>query len=78
MCGPENGYFPLLYVVKMSLCRWVGTKHPYVILKLQFVSESHVLMLNQQMMTQLVSILGKFQTSFFEYNHKRSFIFFMV
>ena len=22
--GPENGNFPLLYVVKMSLCRWVG------------------------------------------------------
>ena len=24
MGGPENGNFPLLYVVKMSLCRWVG------------------------------------------------------
>ena len=22
--GPENGNFPLLYVVKMSLYRWVG------------------------------------------------------
>ena len=22
--GPENGNFPLLYVVKMSLRRWVG------------------------------------------------------
>ena len=22
--GPENGNFPLLYVVKMSFCRWVG------------------------------------------------------
>ena len=22
--GPENGNFPLLYVVKMSLGRWVG------------------------------------------------------
>ena len=22
--GPENGNFPLLYVVKMSLLRWVG------------------------------------------------------
>ena len=22
--GPENGNFPLLYVVKMSLPRWVG------------------------------------------------------
>ena len=24
VCAPENGNFPLLYVVKMSLCRWVG------------------------------------------------------
>ena len=24
MGGPENGNFPLLYVVKMSLRRWVG------------------------------------------------------
>ena len=24
MGGPENGNFPLLYVVKMALCRWVG------------------------------------------------------
>ena len=24
MGGPENGNFPLLYVVKMSLLRWVG------------------------------------------------------
>ena len=22
--GPENGNFPLLYIVKMSLCWWVG------------------------------------------------------
>ena len=22
--GPENGNFPLLYVVKIYLCRWVG------------------------------------------------------
>ena len=35
--GPENGNFPLLNVVKMSLRRWVGgwfrkaSKHPYVI-----------------------------------------------
>ena len=33
--GPENGNFPLLYVVKMSLRRWVGgfkkaSKHPYL------------------------------------------------
>ena len=27
--GPENGNFPLLYVVKMSLRRWVGgSKRP--------------------------------------------------
>ena len=27
--GPENGKFPLLYVVKMSLQRWVGgSKRP--------------------------------------------------
>ena len=27
--GPENGNFPLLYVVKMPLRRWVGgTKKP--------------------------------------------------
>ena len=26
MGGPENGNFPLLYVVKMSLCRWVVQK----------------------------------------------------
>ena len=26
MGGPENGYFPLLYVVKMSLRRWVVQK----------------------------------------------------
>ena len=36
--GPEKGNFPLLYVVKMSLRRWVGgskkaSKHPYVIRK---------------------------------------------
>ena len=37
LVGPENGSFPLLYVVKMSLCRWVGgwfkkaSKNPYVI-----------------------------------------------
>ena len=24
MGGPENGNFPLLYVVKMTLRRWVG------------------------------------------------------
>ena len=24
MGGPENGIFPLLYVVKISLHRWVG------------------------------------------------------
>ena len=24
MGGPENGNFPLLYVMKMSLRRWVG------------------------------------------------------
>ena len=24
MDGPENGNFSLLYVAKMSLCRWVG------------------------------------------------------
>ena len=35
--GPENGNFPLLYVVKMSLRRWVGgwfkkaSKHPYIL-----------------------------------------------
>ena len=28
--GPENGNFPLLYVVKMSLRRWVG---PWVVQK---------------------------------------------
>ena len=28
MGGPENGNFPLLYVVKMSLRRWVGLKTP--------------------------------------------------
>ena len=22
--GPDNGNFPLLYVLKMTLCRWVG------------------------------------------------------
>ena len=26
MDGPENGNFSLLYVVKMSLCRWVVQK----------------------------------------------------
>ena len=37
--GLENGNFPLLYVVKMSLRRWVGgwfkkaSKHPYIIYK---------------------------------------------
>ena len=34
--GPENGDFPLLYVVKMALHRWVGgsekpQNNPYVI-----------------------------------------------
>ena len=24
MGGPENGNVPLLYVVNLSLCRWVG------------------------------------------------------
>ena len=33
MGGPENGNFPLLYVVKMSLCRWVGGSKPQKSLK---------------------------------------------
>ena len=48
MGGPENGNFPLLYVVKTSLRRWVGgskkAKTPLRTIKMapnQFVASNH-------------------------------------